>query len=84
MNSSVIDTVHLGSDRRNHTAALLPADEGQITLVQAASVVGINKVNARKLVLNEDLTVGNGRHRPGLLDLERRGRTSLMHNCSLS
>ena len=80
--SEVVD-VHLRSDSRNYTAALLSADKGKVALIQAAAVVSVDKVDARKLVLHEHLAVSNSGHWPRLLDLERRGRAGLMHNGSL-
>lgn len=60
---------HLGGDGSNYTATLLTADEGQITLVQATTVVGVDEVDACKLVLDKNLTVGDGGDRPGFLNL---------------
>mmetsp|Transcript_54574 Transcript_54574/g.45953 ORF Transcript_54574/g.45953 Transcript_54574/m.45953 type:complete len:423 (-) Transcript_54574:26-1294(-) len=67
----------------NDAAALLTTNEGELAFVKAAAVVSVDEVDARKFVLDKHLAIHDNRHRPRSLDLESRGRASLVHHCGL-
>ena len=62
---------HLWGNCGNLAAAFLSTNEGQVALVQAATVVSVDEVDASKLVVDQDLPISNAGDRPSSLNFER-------------